>query len=103
RQGRAVRRRRARNDDARDRRANVGGGEPPAPDRVRASTAAPDFAWPTAATAVGGRVLGPAREAPQGVTALQRAPPIAYRRKSGRGGRALDRRKAREVGAADPA
>ena len=54
--------------------------------------------------AVGRRVLGAALEAAQGVTALQHAPATAHRGQGRRGGgRGRDRRKACEVGAANPA
>ena len=73
-------------------------------DEPRAAAAAPDLARATAAGAVGRRVLGAAREAAQGVAALQHARATAHGGQGRRGGgRGRDGRKAREVGAADPA
>ena len=73
-------------------------------DEPGAAAAAPDLAGATAAAAVGGRVLGTAREAAQGVAALQHARATAHSGQGRRGGgRGRDGRKAREVGATDPA
>src|SRR5204862_353788 len=98
---RALRCRRARQDDAGDGRSHARARDPPPSIRARASAAAPDVARSAAAGAVGGRVLGPAREAAQGLPALQRAAAPGRRRRRDR--RSSRGRDGREAGAVDPA